>query len=94
MGMDKYFYSEGCIYKGVDTYLEVIGTREQQEQFGKKVVDLLNGQLNSDKPITFAENRIKELKEMDLPVNSTRDNQRRGSIRAYEEMLNYMRFNN
>jgi len=46
------------------------------------------------KLITFAEKRIKELQQMDLPINSTRDNARKGSLKAYEEMLTYMKFNN
>lgn len=43
--MDKFFYSEGYIYKGMDAYLEVIGTPKKQEEFGNKVVKLLNAEL-------------------------------------------------
>lgn len=45
MSKDKYFYSEGYIYKGRDTYLEVLGTEKEQREFGNKVVEILNKML-------------------------------------------------
>jgi len=44
-----------------------------------------------DKLITFAEKKIKELEAQKLPKNSTRDNRRVGSLKAFNEMLTYMK---
>jgi len=40
--MEKYYYSEGYIYKGKDTYFSVYGSIDQQKEFGKMIVDFLN----------------------------------------------------
>ena len=39
---DLYFYSEGYVYKGVDTYLKVYGAPAEQKKFGEHVAKLLN----------------------------------------------------
>lgn len=43
-----FFYSEGYIYKGTDTYLKVFGTEKEQKQFGTKVALILNKHLLTD----------------------------------------------
>ena len=45
---------------------------------------------NWKKLIEFAKERIKELEAEKLPPNSTSDNRRKGAIKSYQEMLDYM----
>jgi len=40
--MDRYFYSEGYVYRGTDTICQLFGTIEEQERVGTFIADLLN----------------------------------------------------
>ena len=67
MGKEKYFYSEGYVYKGTDTICKLYGTNDEMQEIGDKIIIKLNGYCDSEmEQCPYCGSHIKPIKNADI----------------------------
>lgn len=56
MKTDRYFYSEGYVYQGLDTICQVFGTDQEQKEVGKFIAQSFNVEIDKNTPSNSNDN--------------------------------------